>query len=120
EFLMVSGDDGLAGEIASFLLWLATDTVADGDALLRGEVVDVSSPVVRGSAMTGVYATSPVMFPEAFEVYDACEPPIVFAWLLPVCGSEIDFVEKNGWSAFEDIVSVADADLFDVMRTPLV
>lgn len=88
--------------------------------LLRSEVIGPSLPIIPGSSLTAIYATLPVLFKDDFAVFRRTTPPTVFVWLLPIHAQEADFIQNEGWSAFEDFLVEKDPDLLDMQRESVV
>jgi hypothetical protein len=104
------------GAISSFLLTFADYILSKRRALLRGDVVGPGEPIIPGVSLDAVYSALPVIFQEGFATYDATAPPTVFVWLIPLHEREADFVKKNGWNRFEDMLAEKDPDLLDLNR----
>ncbi len=110
-----------AGEkIASFLSTFAESVVSSHKALLRGDVVGPSGPVILGSHLNSVYVAVPMIFPGSFEVLDAAVPGIAFSWVIPIHENEARFVRTNGWERFEEILEEKDPELWDLHRESVV
>ncbi|QKL55768.1 suppressor of fused domain protein [Ralstonia solanacearum] len=109
-----------ADQVASFLLTLSNHLRSRTKALLRGEVIGPSAPVIPGVAADAVYASMPVIFPQGLELYSESTPPTVLVWLIPLLASEAGFVRQEGWSRFEDLLEERNPDVLDLNRPPLV
>lgn len=120
EFI-VTADDHVDGRpIASFLQTFAEFVAGKRRALLRGEVVGPSDPVVPGSEMKAIYAALPVLHSDALRTFDGTSPPTVFVWIVPIHSDEAECVRRHGWDAFEDRLVEADPDLCDFARSSVV
>lgn len=108
-----------SGPIASFLLTFGDYLLSQHQALLRGDVVGPSDPIVPNVYLNAIYAAMPVMFEPEFATYAGTDPPTVLVWLVPLHGIEAAFVKSNGWSRFEDLLEIKDSDLLDLNRPPL-
>jgi len=89
-------------------------------ALLRGDSFQSSSLLIDGTQMKGFYVTMPVYFDDAFAsclLDEGREAAIV--WLVPVHGSELEFIRQSGWEAFERLLEQEDPNLYDVHRPAL-
>jgi hypothetical protein len=116
--LVFSARDGFASEdVASFLLTFAEFVSSKKEALLRGDVVGPSEPLIAGVSANAVYAAIPVMFDKGFEALETTEPTTVFVWLLPLVGDEPERIRGTGWEPFEDALEQAQIDLFDLNRS---
>ncbi|MDN3516371.1 suppressor of fused domain protein [Aquisalimonas lutea] len=85
-----------------------------GVALLRGDVIGPSSPIIPGVYVNSVYATIPSIFPEGFSAYHGTELNTVMVWLIPLLRQEALFVKERGWPAFEEALERKDPDLADL------
>ncbi|MEF9416832.1 suppressor of fused domain protein [Ralstonia sp. SM1864_UCD524_TZ4] len=120
ELLFSTAGSYPADQVASFLLTLSSYLRSRTKALLRGEVIGPSAPVIPGVAANAVYASMPVIFPQGLEVYSESVPSTVLVWLVPLSASEAGFVRKEGWSRFEDLLEERNPDLLDLDRPSLV
>jgi hypothetical protein len=120
EFIFAAWDSYAAAHVASFLLTFAEYVRGQQRPLLRGDVVGPSVPVIPGVAANSVYATSPVIFPEALAQYDDGASQTVIVWLVPLMGAECLFVKEHGWDRFEDALENANPDLLDLSRLSVV
>jgi hypothetical protein len=120
EFVFTAYDRFPGEQIASFMLTFCERLIVMKQALLRGDVVGPSDPIIPGVAVNAVYATVPVVFDDAFHTYSGSSPPTVMVWLLPLLSSEAGFVKRNGWSQFEDILETEDPDLWDLNRKSII
>ncbi len=119
--LVFSVDKSYSGEeIASFLRSFAHWIIDRGEAILRGQVIGPSSPIIPGHSLNSVYASTPNVYPKEFASYDDSEPPVVFAWVIPVYESEARYVIINRWSKFEDMLKEEGPNLWSLERQPVV
>ncbi|MHA6878504.1 suppressor of fused domain protein [Ralstonia pseudosolanacearum] len=75
ELLFATRDCYPAEQVASFLVTFASFVRSKQRALLRGDVIGPSSPLISGVAANGLYASNPVIFPEGGRHTDAPELP---------------------------------------------
>ncbi|MFE9207577.1 suppressor of fused domain protein [Micromonospora sp. NPDC007230] len=109
--------DGRFGPLPSVLDFVAQRTIGTGNALLRGDVIELGRPLAEDSVMVSVYAALPVYFDSEFKsvlVEDGSHVAVV--WLVPVGPSETEFVRNRGWDAFEKELLTQDPDLLDLGR----
>ena len=119
--LVFSADESFPrAAISSFLLTFADYILSGRRALLRGDVVGPSEPIIPGISLNAVYASIPVIFGNGFATYNGTTPPTVLVWLIPLHGVEGEFVKRNGWNAFEDLLEAKDPDLLDLNRMPII
>jgi hypothetical protein len=120
ELVFTVYDSFDAEKIASFLLTFSDYIITKREALLRGQVVGPTEPIVPGIKMNAVYAAIPVLFDDSFATFDGTSPPTVFVWLLPLHASEASYVQDNGWNKFEDLLEEKDPKLLDLNRQSVV
>lgn len=107
-------------DVSSFILTFGNFIKDKNQALLRGDVVGPSSPIIAGVKVNAIYASHPVIFNDDLNVFRLSEPPTVIIWLLPLHSSEALFVKSAGWENFEDILEINNPDLLDLKRNPLI
>ena len=118
--LLVSVDSSFdAKSVASFLVTFAEYVRAQNRALLRGDVVGPSDPLIPGVRASAVYASVPVFFDDAFATYRDSSPPTVLVWLIPLPHEDAEFVNTQGWEPFEDKLESATVDFWDLNRPPI-
>lgn len=103
-------------EPVSLLMAVAADVISAGRALPRGHVVGPAGPLIEDSRLEALYCAAPVYFDDDFHVFRELHPPVVFVLLIPITAAEAEFVEREGWEAFEDLLVEQDADLLDLNR----
>lgn len=106
-------------QIASFLLTFAEYILFRKQALLRGDVIGPSKPIIFGTLLNSVYSTIPAVFEEDLTVYSEMTPPVVLTWIIPIHEEEANYARLNGWNRFEDILEEKDTDIWNLTR-PLV
>ena len=104
--------------IPQHIISFAESIIKSNKGLMRGEVVGPGIPFVPGSDKIGLYMTIPVFFEDSFFVDNDSVPPVVYVWMMPVTGEEIDFIQKNGWGKFEDILEGKSDQFWDIKRKP--
>jgi suppressor of fused protein SUFU len=119
EILMVVPESLRKGSVPSLLLQAGKTALANGSALLRGDVLGPQGPLVAGSSMEALYVSIPVYWPDSFATCVEDGKDVVIAWLIPISSSEAEYVSQYGWNAFEDRLAEADPDLTDIFRTPI-
>ncbi len=73
-------------------------------AVCRGETIGPYGPIHDSTLMTGFYATQPIFLDEekmTFEMDDTKRP---IHWLIPIYGSEFEYLKTNGWKKFERLL----------------
>lgn len=105
-------------DVASFLQTFAESVVRGEVALLRGNVVGPSVPVIHGVSACAVFATGPAFHGEDLAVYDGASPPVVVVTLIPIPHEDAHWIEAHGWQRYEQALTAVE-DLFDLDRAPL-
>jgi hypothetical protein len=119
ELLMHVPDALRDGPIPALLHQVAMGMLADGRALVRGQVLGPHGPILPGSAMEGFYVTMPSYYPDEFASTEEDGQAIAIAWLVPISAREAKYVAKRGFDAFEDRLAEHDPDLTDLNRPSL-
>ncbi|MFV0459448.1 MAG: suppressor of fused domain protein [Actinomycetales bacterium] len=119
ELLMLAPEKMPADTVVSLLLQVGTMVLSSGRPLLRGNVIGPSGPLTPGSALTALYVTMPVYFPDDFATFSDATGDVIIVWLAPISSSETDYVARHGWESFEDQLVTHDPDLIDFQRPTL-
>jgi hypothetical protein len=106
--------------IVSFLLSVCEAILNRKKAVLRGEVIPLHNSLSKRFGFDAVYCTIPVLFDDQFCTYDASAPPTVIVWIFPIYQAEADYIERNGWESFEDLLEEKNPDLFSLKRGSLI
>jgi hypothetical protein len=120
ELFVMLRDEESPRNIPAVLHQIVMERMQSRAAVLRGEVLRREGWVITDTNFVALYATLPVYYPDQnwicrLEGTDlAC-----FCWLLPITDPECQFISRNGWSAFEDLLEQAKFDLFDLDRPAL-
>jgi len=102
------------------LMWLIANDVKDRrEAITLGEVQDLAEPVVPGSPLSAIFYYDPIYFPEPLAILETVQPPVVFAWMIPITAGEMRFIADNGPEAFNRLLADQDPDLMDLKREGL-
>jgi hypothetical protein len=110
----------LSNTIVSLLIFISELILKNHFALLRGQVIRLRQDVAENLGFEAVYCAIPVFLDDAFASFDGSQPSTVIVWTLPIYKSEADYIDKNGWSKFEDLLEEKDPDLFSLDREPIV
>jgi hypothetical protein len=102
------------------MLTFSNYILARNQALLRGDIIGPSEPLISDVAVNSVYASIPVLFDEGFSTYTDSSPHTVMVWLIPLLTEEANFVKDRGWSLFEDVLELENPDLMDLNRGSVV
>lgn len=119
ELVFIANEQYPSAQIASFLYTFSDFLISKKRALLRGDVIGPSTPVIPGVRMNSVYAAIPVVFEDSFATYRSSDPATVFVWLVPLIESEASIAKKIGWSKFEDFLERENIDFWNLDRAPI-
>jgi hypothetical protein len=101
----------------AILRQVGEESISEGYAYLRGDVIGPRGTLIPDSKMEALYVSLPVYLPESFARLDSHDGNTrVFAWLVPITGSEVEYVKILGWQAFENELASTDPDLLDLHR----
>ena len=89
------------------------------EGLIEGEIFDTGKALMEGSPLQGFWFYMPVYFKEALYECKELEPLVVFAWVIPVGGVEIEQIKRNGSDAFSRLLQQKDPDLLDWKRSEM-
>lgn len=106
--------------VVSFLLSLCESVLERGGALLRGEVIPLTTELAERIGFYAVYCTIPVFFPDDFATFNGSQPDTVMVWVLPIYQNEANFISENGWESFEDLLEEKDPDLCSLARESVI
>ena len=105
--------------IPSLLQQLADESIHEGRALVRGDVISPRGVLDPNTSLEAMYVCAPVYQPDEFSICEEPEGPVVIAWLLPLFAEEASFALAHGWEALEKLLVEHDPDLTDWERAPL-
>lgn len=120
EILFTTYPPFLNDELYNLLFAAGNMFLEEQRAVTLGQLMMLEEPIVKGSAMEALFFYSPVYFPDEMYLYDMTDPPVVFAWAIPVTQKEAEFIEENGHEAFSDLLNDEDPDLADLLRESVV
>jgi len=116
ELLVATRDVYIDDDLSKLLLHLAEGIINEHKALLRGNVIPLGHAICKGSKLTNLSVSVPVVFPEQLATCADTEPPTIFAWLIPITAEEAALIDRAGWASFEELLEQKDPDLFDLLR----
>jgi hypothetical protein len=119
EFLILVRRGDFEKFIPSLLQQLADESIEEGRAVLRGEVIGPRGALDPNTTLDALYVCAPFYQPDEFSVCEDSDGPIVIAWLIPVFAEEANFAVTHGWQALEELLVDYDPDLVDWLRAPL-
>lgn len=106
--------------VVSFLMSLCEAIIIRKKAVLRGELIPLRSDFAEKMGFEFVYCTIPAFFDDEFYCYDETSPSTVIVWIIPIYKTEANFIFKNGWECFEDLLEEKDPDLYSLKRQAVV
>ena len=121
ELVFAAHQDGPTDDIVRMMLGVSELVGRSKDALLQGDVIRFTAPILPGTRLTGLYCTMPVFCPSGFARLEpsAGGAPIAVIWLIPVYECEKTYIETHGWRQFEEELDRLDPDLPDLHRPPI-
>jgi hypothetical protein len=119
ELVFACHDSSRHENIHGLLGVVALDRTKDGNALARGEVKGPAGLLPGATRLEALYASLPAYFPDSFALARSTEPATHFLWLIPITVGEAEFVRREGWSRFEDLIVQQDPDLLDLERSEI-
>jgi len=118
-FLMIK-DGQLDAGLPAILDQVARERVRSEKAVPRGEVISKPGVLPGKGEFVALYAIHPVYYPDSFLTLRDKEGEILICWLLPIKHEELHYLQRNGWSKFDDLLDHANFDLFDLERPSVV
>ena len=81
---------------------------------------DVMQPYFPGSQMQHLLLVHPFFWDEAFGLFEQAGRRTVWLQIIPISDSEYALAEAEGVEALEEKLEAAGADVFDLLRAPVV
>lgn len=108
--------------IVSWLFTICETILKHHVGVLRGQVLRLSAEAAQIVGFDAAYCAIPVFsdIDIGFATFRDSDPPTVIVWVIPIFASEADFVEANGWSAFEDLLESRNPDLLSLKRDAII
>lgn len=120
ELVVVTRQGFGVRNIPALMQQLGMEAIREGRAYLRGEVVGPRDAIFEGTQMAAFYVSAPSCFPSSFARVATSEGVVVFAWFIPITRPEAEYVLREGWEQFEDVLANAEVDLTDFDRNSIV
>ena len=109
-----------AGEETIFLVFHVAEMLRrHGRVISLGSYMDLEGPISTGASVEGFFFYDPIHFADELTVAEIGDPPTVIVWMVPITRSEIEFLERRGPEAFDDLMAEQDPDVFDLSRPSL-
>lgn len=103
------------------LQFVGAEQIAGHAPILRGQTIALPGSIAAGCGLSSLYAAIPGYFDPDFDVATLDDGrDVVISWMVPISEVERQYVQENGWKAFEQKLTERDPDLLDIFREPLV
>lgn len=116
ELVMSAHSSFSEEEIAGIMFSCSEFLRERGRAVLRGEVIYPTRPLIKGSTVNAIYATNPTPFGDGFVEFSNVTPPVIFVLLVPITRNEDVLIKKEGWNWFEEMLEDQDPDIWNLKR----
>ncbi len=118
EFVMIAPLGLTAGTIPPILLRAGMLPIDADDVAQLGDTFLDIEPLREVSPMDCLYVGRPLYQRPDFNPFDNGDVQVLFLWLIPVYAEEAEFIETEGWEAFERLMWELDVDPTDFVRDP--
>lgn len=116
EQLMIVPERTTAGVVPPVLLHAGTLPLEANEVPQFGDTFTDVGALREFSPMDTLYVGRPLYQPADFTPYDRGRGRVHVQWLIPIHDVEAEFVEVNGWPAFEQLMWDLDVDPTDTTR----
>jgi hypothetical protein len=116
ELLMIAPDGLTAGTIPPILLHAGSLPIDADEVPILGDTYNSVEELAEVSPMDALYVGRPLYQPAEFNPFEGDDGRVVFWWLIPIYAIEAEFVEEEGWEAFEQLMWDLDVDPTDFTR----
>jgi hypothetical protein len=117
ELLLACWDRFVSRRLAGLLAIAASQALQERAALLHGQVLGPSGPLIPGSELQALLCLEPFLFPKTLTVCRDTRPPTDFIWLVPISEPEALEVASAGVSQLIDRWEAEGVQLLDWART---
>lgn len=118
ELIMIAPVRLTAGTIPPILVSAGELPIEVDDVPSVGDTFRSIDALREVSPMDCLYVGRPLYLPPDLNRFDNGVSEVVFLWLIPVYEQEADFVDAEGWEAFERLMWDLDVDPTDFTRDP--
>ena len=118
ELIMIAPLGLTAGSIPPILVAAGAMPIDADDVPQLGDTFTAIEPLREVSPMDCLYVGRPLYQPPHFNPFDDGHGQVLFLWLIPIYDVEAEFVEREGWRAFEQMMWDLDVDPTDFVRDP--
>lgn len=110
----------LSDELYARLFDVADEILSQEDSITIGQLFDFEEPLSGKTKMEAFVFYEPGYFDDGLFVYEDVDPAVIVAWAIPIHRKEMEFIEKNGPEAFDELLAEHDPDLMDLSRASIV
>ena len=118
ELLMIAPLGLTAGTIPPILLHAGSLPIDADEVPELGDTYVAVEQLREVSPMDALYVGRPLYQPAGFNPFEGETGRVVFWWLIPIYDAEAEFVDVEGWEAFEQLMWDLDVDPTDFARDP--
>ena len=116
ELLMIAPEGLTPGTVPPILLHAGSLPIDADDVPVLGDTYSAVEELAEASPMDALYVGRPLYQPTGFNPFEGDAGRVVFWWLIPIYDVEAEFVEEEGWEAFEQLMWDLDVDPTDFTR----
>ena len=118
ELIMIAPDRLTAGTVPPILVAAGELPIEADEVPQVGDTFRSIEPLREVSPMDCLYVGRPLYQPPELNQFDGGDGDVLFLWLVPVYEVEADFIDAEGWQAFEQLMWDLDVDPTDFTRDP--
>jgi len=107
-------------ELAKVVFAVAQEILEKHHAPAHGDVVGPRGPICADSGLEALYFSHPAYHRAELDRFEGDPPETIIAWTVPVSASEVAYIHRHGWPAFEKLLESEEPDLLDLGRAFLV
>lgn len=120
EYIAIMKSEYGVKNILELMHWMCSSTLLSRKAVSRGDAFEAPKALKSIVNFDAVYFTLPNILDPRFYDFADSSPNTVFVWAIPIYQSELEYIRKHGWEAFEDTLEEEDPSLWDDQRNPVV
>jgi Suppressor of fused protein (SUFU) len=118
ELLMIAPVGLTSGTIPPILHHAGLMPIDADDVPELGDTYTAVEELGEVSPMDALYVGRPLYQPTGFNPFDGPGGRVAFWWLIPIYDVEAEYIENEGWEAFEQLMWDLDVDPTDFTRNP--
>lgn len=121
ELFMMVPDDLDAGPVVSTLVGVGGLLIEEQLALHAGMVITGVDTLAEVSPHENLYVSRPLFYTPEFQHFSAGDMAVEIDWLIPVSDPEADYIDAEGWPAFERLMyETEEFDPIDITHASMV